>query len=217
MKPSDTLRKIEALWAVNLCKCKKSPIDVRNVDRESLAELLSDLQFNLGVEVGTEEGLYAEVLCKANPALALTCVDPWLTYQGYREHVSQPVMDALFSLAQDRLSPYNVTFIQKFSSDALLQIPDSSLDFVYIDGNHDFLNVTTDIVGWSKKVKSGGIVSGHDYVRRSKNDPAKCHVVEVVNAYTQAYHIHPWMILGAKDRTENELRDKARSWMWVKP
>jgi len=38
-----------------------------------------------------------------------------------------------------------------------------SLDFVYIDANHEYDFVKEDIVAWSKIVKVGGIVSGHDY------------------------------------------------------
>lgn len=217
MKPSDTLHKIEAFWEVNLCPCKKSPIEVRNVGRIDLTELLAYLEFNEGVEVGTEEGVYAEALCKANPNLHLTCVDPWEAYKGYREHVTQPVLDALHELAQDRLSPFNCTLIPKYSIEAMQGIPNESLDFVYIDGNHDLGHTISDIVGWSPKVKSGGIVSGHDYVRRSKHDPALCHVIEAVHAYVSAYHINPWMLLGTKDILQGEVRDKARSWMWVKP
>jgi len=34
---------------------------------------------------------------------------------------------------------------------------------VYIDGRHDYDSAMNDIVSWSKKVKDGGIISGHDF------------------------------------------------------
>lgn len=38
-----------------------------------------------------------------------------------------------------------------------------SLDFVFIDGSHDYNDVLRDIRVWSKKVKKGGFIGGHDY------------------------------------------------------
>jgi hypothetical protein len=40
--------------------------------------------------------------------------------------------------------------------------------------------------------------------------------VEVVTAYTQAYAINPWFILGSKDVVPGEKRDSSRSYFWVK-
>lgn len=217
MKPSDILRKIEALWGINLCKCKKSPVEIPNVGRDDLAELFHDLGFNVGVEVGTESGLYAKTLCEANPILTLSCVDPWINYEGYREHVSDTAYDAILENAKTNLKGFDVNFIRKFSADALADFEDDSLDFVYIDANHDLLHVTEDLIGWSKKVKPGGIVSGHDYIRRSIREPVLCHVVEAVSAFTSAFHIKPYMILGRRECLKNEVRDKPRSWFWVKP
>ena len=50
--------------------------------------------------------------------------------------------------------------------DAVKDFADRSLDFVYIDANHEPQFVEEDIREWSKKVKVGGIVSGHDYALR---------------------------------------------------
>jgi predicted O-methyltransferase YrrM len=41
---------------------------------------------------------------------------------------------------------------------------DNSLDFVYIDAGHRFDDVVQDIIKWTKKVRKGGIISGHDYM-----------------------------------------------------
>jgi len=41
---------------------------------------------------------------------------------------------------------------------------DRTLDFVFIDAEHDFINVDNDIKAWLPKVKIGGIISGHDYL-----------------------------------------------------
>lgn len=38
-----------------------------------------------------------------------------------------------------------------------------SVDLVYIDGSHEYLDLTVDIGKWMPKIKSGGVISGHDY------------------------------------------------------
>ena len=37
------------------------------------------------------------------------------------------------------------------------------MDFVFIDAGHSFDDAARDIIEWAKKVRKGGIVSGHDY------------------------------------------------------
>jgi hypothetical protein len=86
--------------------------------------------------------------------------------------------------------------------DAVKDYPDQSLDFVYIDGNHEFSHVAADIAAWVKKVRRGGILAGHDY-RRTTN--LVCHVVDVVNAWTYSHKIKPWF-LTSKD---------IPGWFWV--
>jgi predicted O-methyltransferase YrrM len=42
-------------------------------------------------------------------------------------------------------------------------VEDKSLDFIYIDGNHQYSSVKEDIQVWYNKIKPGGIISGHDF------------------------------------------------------
>ena len=49
--------------------------------------------------------------------------------------------------------------------DAVVDVADESLDFVFIDADHKYVSVCEDIREWSKKVRIGGIVSGHDYYK----------------------------------------------------
>lgn len=196
---------------------KGTPIEIPDVGREDLTHLFAHLGFNLGVEVGTERGIYAETLCKANPKLSLYCVDPYLAYDGYREHVSQRKLDDFWGEATLRLMPYTCWIQRWFSIEAVNWHKDNSLDFVYLDGNHNLLHVIQDLHAWLPKVKSGGIIAGHDYIRRKKGRyTAEVHVVEAVNAFTEAYHIRPWFTVGTKEQREGEIRDSARSWFWVK-
>jgi len=149
--------------------------------------------------------------------LKLYCVDAWKIYPpDYRDYLEQQVLDRAFERARARLKPFDVEIVNAFSVQAAQGFKDGSLDFVYIDANHEYPYVTQDIVEWSRKVRSGGIVSGHDYYESTVVN-SKCHVIPAVQGYARAYRIHPWFVIGTKAKTPGLIRDTSRSWMWVKP
>lgn len=184
-----------------------------------LAKLFNELGFTTGVEIGTDQGEFAEVLLNTIPSLDLTCIDPWKAeayVKGEQPEGSEPqsYFDKRFHETIDRLHKFEgrVHIEPTTSIEGLKLFPDNSLDFVYIDGNHDFLNVAQDIHYWFKKVKVGGIISGHDYCYY----PFKKynHVKFVVQAYAMAYHLVP---VFAVTYTRTGLkRDRYRSWFIVK-
>lgn len=166
--------------------------------RDDLAVIFADLNYTVGAEIGVRKGYYSIELLTRNPNMKLYCIDPWGPYG----RTSQEKQDRFFRSTQGRLSLFpNVVFIRKTSMDALADIPDGSLDFVYIDGLHDFDNVIMDIVSWSKKVRSGGIVSGHDYFYNFGVG-----VVYAVDAYVRAHNIQQWFV----------TKEVLPSFLWVK-
>ena len=179
-----------------------APVKLEKFSRKNLAKLFGTLGFNRGVEVGVERGKYSQVLCNNNPDLHLICVDPWVEYPGYIRAVSAEKFGWQKQEAVKRLAPYNVDIWEQFSMDAVRNVAMNSLDFVYIDGNHAFDWVMQDIIEWSKRVRPGGIVSGHDYYRFRGAG-----VVDAVNAYVYAHGIKEWFLT-------NE--SKAKSFFWVK-
>ncbi len=188
-----------------------SPIRLA-IGRGGLARLFAELGFRSGAEIGVERGYYSEVLCQANSELRLLCVDAWQTYPGYRDHVNQAKMEGYYREAVRRLAKYHCTIVRDWSLKAAQNVPNGSLDFVYIDANHEFRAVTDDIAEWGRKVRPGGIVAGHDYVRVRRR--VECHVKQVVDCWTYAHRIRPWFIV---THTDGELLpgDRFPSWFWV--
>jgi len=62
--------------------------------------------------------------------------------------------------------------IKSDSSSAANLFENNSIDFVFIDANHNYESVKKDIQSWFPKVKNNGIISGHDwpYVEKAVKD-----------------------------------------------
>lgn len=191
------------------------PFEIPNCSRDDLPEFFIEMGFTTGVEIGVDKGEFTEKF--AQVGLNIYAVDPWKSYNDYTDSRGQERLDFIFEHTNRLLTPYqNAKIIRKTSMEALNDFEDRSLDFVYIDGNHQLKYIIQDLVDWSKKVKVGGIISGHDYIYTDPRTQAGiCHVIFALDAYTKAYKIDNWYLLGRRKADSEEKRDKFRSWMFV--
>jgi hypothetical protein len=115
----------------------------------------------VGVEIGTGLGENALSLLRELNVERLYCIDPFVPYRDgdvkIQTAYSSESRHTLMMLSKFE----NVTFIRKFSSEAYREIP-KSIDFVYIDGNHDYDYVLADLRNYYPLVHERGIVAGHD-------------------------------------------------------
>lgn len=154
--------------------------------RRHLAIEFGKLGFSKGVEVGTCHGTFAAVLCENNPNLELVTIDPYVAVYGDRrtQRIGDDGQEKLFVQAKRWLKPFNCEIVREHSLEAVLSFDYESVDFVYIDGSHEFDYVMADIIEWGKRVKKGGVISGHDYVSRSQTD-----VIKAVDYYAEAHGV----------------------------
>jgi len=188
---------------------KESPFTINCGKWYGLPVLFKELGFKSGAEIGVLKGLWSEKMCRSIPDLKMYCIDKWICYSNYKDYEHNKLREYA-GIAKQRLKRYNCEIIEKFSMDAVKDFKDEKLDFVFIDGNHTFQYVTNDIAEWSKKVRKGGIISGHDMLM-AKRDDVLIHVEAVVKAWALSYNIHPWFI--CKD---SQPYARGISWMWVK-
>lgn len=167
-------------------------------NRNNLAELFGEIGFNIGAEIGVRRGRYSRTLCICNPNLKLYCVDPWSALDNKYPQARQ---EEIYSRAVTKLKDYNTELIRKTSMEALTDFNDGVLDFVCIDANHQFNYVMMDIILWSEKVKSGGIITVHDCYG------GEVGVEKAVEAYTHCHDIRPWYI----------TKELAPTAYWVNP
>lgn len=119
----------------------------------------------IGVEIGVDTGLNAyNVLCQIPQIKKIYLVDPWGQYHQDGKTVN--TTDAFYKCMK-RLSKFRgkIVVIRKKSEVAADDIP-NSLDFVYIDGNHQYEYVKKDTELYYPKVKEGGIIGGDDFYIR---------------------------------------------------
>jgi predicted O-methyltransferase YrrM len=193
----------------------RMPVEIPDADRGTLADYLASHGATIGAEIGVQAGVYAELLCQRIKGVRLYAVDSWQPYVRHEERVTADQSEALYAEAVGRLARYRVTIMRSDSLAAARSVDDESLDFVYLDSDHEFSAVVADLAAWVPKVKPGGIVAGHDFIKR-ENPNRLVHVVEAVTGWTQSYRVAPWFVLGRKERRSGERRDSPRSWFWVK-
>ena len=198
-------------------KHSDQPYEIPDCSRDDLPQFFVDMGFKVGAEIGVYKGEFSIKLCQTG--LALYAVDPWRISKDYNHPLGQKRLDFQYEHTKRLLTPYpKCRIVRKTSMEAVEDFVDNSLDFVYIDGNHNFRYIAEDLVEWSKKVKSGGIVSGHDYFfTESSSKLGHWHVAHVLNAYIKSHKIPNFYLLGRKQAVKGEKRDKWRSWMFVKP
>lgn len=196
MTPAEANAYLRQKWARRMPQ--PSPVRCPGFRRKHLPALFREMGLVRGAEVGVREGVFSEALCRGIPDLDLLCVDLWDAYY----HFGSAEGRRHYETAVARLAPYNARLVKATSMAGAALVEDGSLDFVYIDADHRFDYVMQDLIEWSKKVRPGGIVSGHDYYRFRNAG-----VVPAVDTYTHCHYIEEWYICDEKEA----------SFFWVRP
>jgi len=197
-----------------------NPRKIKGMDRQGLYQLFAQLGYKVGCEIGLEKGKNAQTMFECIPNLKLYAVDPYKQHSRCSNKASsylglwdEHYLEGIKEQAQKRMQGRNAIIIEKFSEDAAHNIPDNSLDFVYIDGDHSYDFVLQDVILWGRKVRKGGIVSGHDYYFDSNKEGRYAKVTQAINDYTNVHHIEFYI---TNERPYVKKGDAPPSWFWVK-
>jgi len=123
----------------------------------------------VGIEVGVYRGDHAlNILETVKGIKRLFLIDPYLydspadRYPTVIQH-PQTNLDEAKKIAYKRLAPYGdvICFLYSpFSRE--LSFP-RKVDFIYIDGDHSYPSMCSDIKTSLELIRDGGIIGGHDY------------------------------------------------------
>ena len=125
------------------------------------------------VEVGAFKGksssyMAVEIINSGKP-IKFDCVDTWLGspvhLQGGEHEEVEVVNGKLYEVFIENMKPVEGFYkaIRMPSVQAARLYKDETLDFVFIDADHEYDCIKADIIAWLPKIKKGGIIAGHDY------------------------------------------------------
>lgn len=158
-------------------------------------ELWNKMGMTRGAEVGVWTGNFSENVLKKMPTLKeYILVDPWRHMENWNKPCN--VDDQLFTnvykeamskTVESPLGVGKVRVLRGTSVEKAHYVADSSLEFVYVDGDHELKGVITDLMLWYKKVAPGGLISGDDYVDGLQNGQnfSATHVKSAVDAFAE--------------------------------
>mgnify|MGYP003652468056 CR=1 FL=1 len=135
---------------------------------ESLKQHLGDdlIIAEIGVSVGVNSKRIVDILEPKEFYL----IDPW-NFDDYGPDL--PIHKYMKDFVYHKLGNEEcVHIIEDYSYNALSNFPDETFDYIYIDGEHDYDNVMKDLICSYPKVKSGGLIGGHDYWETHEVIPA---------------------------------------------
>jgi len=143
----------------------------------------------VGAEIGVFKGENAKNMLSILNIKKLYLIDPYKAYNDASCSAYQ-MNENIKTQAQKRLSNYkNIKFIGKTSMDAIDDIP-NNLDFIYIDGDHTYNGVKTDVMLYWSKIKVGGIMGGDDFTLGH---------VGLINAVIEFVNKHNLKLEGVKE------------------
>jgi hypothetical protein len=135
--------------------------------------IVNENKFSKVAEVGIGYGFHAKSILDNTHVSMLYLIDPMQPYEndGFSTDVIgyggfENLVTNIKTHLSEHSSRYN-WFRQPSISITESQIPDESLDAVFIDADHSYEAVSKDIPFWFKKLRKGGWLLGDDY--------ASCH------------------------------------------
>lgn len=158
------------------CQLHADPSLMSNIrDREAIAEKVCEkLGFKSAVELGVRKGEFAINNLRMWPSCEkYILVDIWGHQENYIDlaNLDNDEQEKIYQETKKLLLPYNdkLLYYRNLTTVAATFVPDSSIDFVYVDARHDYCGCKEDIEAWWPKVKHGGIMAGHDYITAAEH------------------------------------------------
>jgi predicted O-methyltransferase YrrM len=88
----------------------------------------------------------------------------------------------------------NINFVGGSSLDMIPTLQDAFFDMIYIDGDHSYESVKSDIQLSIPKLKKNGYICGHDYDANTKNGVYRA-VNEILGIPNKVYEDQSWAFL----------------------
>jgi hypothetical protein len=119
-------------------------------------------------EIGVYRGRFAARLLGDCPGIATYyMVDPWRNLEDWNKpaNTSDDEFERIFREAMERTGAHEDkrVVLRGTTTEVIDHVPDSSVDFAYIDGDHTLRGITIDLIRVFPKVRAGGWIGGDDF------------------------------------------------------
>jgi Methyltransferase domain len=146
------------------------PVDFDGDRLESWATFLTRVEARRVAEIGVYRGAYAAYVLSRCPTLeTYYMIDPWRHLDDWNKPGNRDdgAFRRVFDEAMRRTQEYERkrVVLRGRTVDVIDRIPDGSLDFAYVDGDHTLRGITIDLLRVYPKIRDGGWLGGHDFAR----------------------------------------------------
>ena len=119
-------------------------------------------------EIGVYRGQFAAKLLDECPGISTYyMIDPWRNLADWNKpaNKSDDVFEGFYREAMERTSEHEAkrVVLRGTTTEVINQIPDGSLDFAYVDGDHTLRGITIDLISVFPKIREGGWIGGDDF------------------------------------------------------
>jgi Methyltransferase domain len=148
-----------------------------------------------GAEIGVQHGSFSALLLENWQGARLYSIDPWKHFSdpSYQDVANreQSLQDEIYDSACRTLAPFaeRSRILRQTSAEAAPSFADGQLDFAYIDAQHHYEAVVQDLSLWYPKIKSGGIIGGHDYLNGTLPVAGEFGVKRAVDEFALEHHL----------------------------
>ncbi|MDB5672965.1 MAG: uncharacterized protein JWO25_3924 [Alphaproteobacteria bacterium] len=161
----------------------------------------------VGAEIGVAEGDYSAAILAAAEPRELHLIDPWSHLEPGSDHLDAAGFLGALDEARIRGEVFDapppnqagdgehervlarfagderVRVHRQYSYKAVAGFAEGMLDFVYLDGNHNYEVVLSDLQDFAARLKPGGLLFGHDFFEDDFASREHYGVIEAVNTF----------------------------------
>jgi len=138
-------------------------------------------------ELGVNKGGFSEEILKHTNPKKLHLVDFWGS-KRYNQEIRKGVEEKF----KEELASGSVEINLGLSTDVVHGFKENYFDWIYIDTDHTYKTTKAELEMYASKMKSGGIMAGHDYTVCNWNSAVRYGVIEAVHEFCIAYN---WEIM----------------------
>lgn len=143
------------------------------------------------IEIGCHMGESTMMIASTDIFKTIYAIDPYKGEEKFNKIEGHSWEDIKKEFFINTRHFDNIKLIEDYSYNVVDNFEDKSIDFIYIDGEHDYESVKKDIELYLPKLKDSGIIGGHDFstqwpgVRRAVN--------ETLGIPNHVYGDHSWL------------------------